>query len=723
MAALFGQADRVSALFVALLLLFLQWRGGIGVSALTVGATVAFAYVTLALGRVLLAPLAERTDEPSAAWVVGLLASSASVYLLTALLPITAMTAFGALAVIAAGLDIRLRQRIAWHPDGTSLAGFMLCVLLTAAWCAAPAFAYETLLTQGFLPVWSDYFFHGGIISQFGDIRAASHGSIYLANYPPTFYHFASYGDAAALARALDEPGLPVALTAWLPLGFLAMLCGAWMLGARLAGRAGGVAAVAALAILPDASNYGLRNGYLSFHWTLFAHAGSTYALGGALASLAFLQRYAERRDRAALAASGLLALATFPFRAHIFFMYLPMWIATALLSSVPGHRRRATVWATLSGLALAAAGVSALLPYLPGESWRFGDLALPRFLWIVHTGQEPTAYPDVYADLVSLDSPLFTLGAGIVLVIVAALGAFTVLLPAGVAAARAVGRLVPFDIACGYAFFCWLLLLLFAPQPWHTDPTDLIHRPLVLLYAVVAIWTVSLALRLLPPRAAQSRRLWIGLFAASLLAVPAMFATAPTAIQPKFRWGAKDAAVRVPHEIVQAARFLRENVVPGDVFAVAGLNAEYRPFDLAMQISSLSGVPTYLSRPYLEMIKDAPRKRVVAGRLAALQAIGDLDDYGAAMRTLQRLGVGWYLVPGSAGPRWDPQRTRAAFAPPGIAVYAARHPASGDALHDQMRVRQAQQIVPDETAHFAEFRASQALVAVARAHVTAPIE
>src|SRR6185503_4889730 len=114
---------------------------------------------------------------------------------------------------------------------------------------------------------WQDYFIHGGVISQFGDPRALGRQSIYLADFPSSFYHFASYAGAAALAWPLDLPGLALATSAWLPLGFLAMSAGAIALGHRLAGAAGGLAALAAVGVIPDASNYGLRNGLFSFHW------------------------------------------------------------------------------------------------------------------------------------------------------------------------------------------------------------------------------------------------------------------------------------------------------------------------------------------------------------------------------------------------------------------------------------------------------------------------
>src|SRR5207247_10669207 len=143
--------------------------------------------------------------------------------------------------------------------------GLGLCAAATLAWCHDVAEVPQVLARDGLLPAWIDYFIHGGMISHFGDPRAARQ-SIYLVDFPAGAYHYASYLLPAAFAVPLDLPGLPLATSLWLPLGFFTMCAAAYALGSTLAGPAGGIAALGALTILPDASNYALRNGFLSFH-------------------------------------------------------------------------------------------------------------------------------------------------------------------------------------------------------------------------------------------------------------------------------------------------------------------------------------------------------------------------------------------------------------------------------------------------------------------------
>jgi hypothetical protein len=637
-------------------------------------ASAALAYVTMATGRLLLVAARAPDADVCAAWTAGLLGICLGVYALTTAFPLSAAAAFGIVAVVVLGLEIALARRHGPLPDWRASIGFALCVAFTAAWCNAPAGAYEVLRAEGALPVWPDFFIHGGLISQFGDPRAVTHQSIYLADHPSSFYHYASYAAAAALAGMLDQPGLPMATAAWLPLGFLAMSAGAYALGERLAGAAGGLAALAAIVILPDASSYGLRNGAFSFHWMVLAAPGATYALGAAFLSLVLLDRWIAERSPGALIASALLAGSMLFFRAHLFLLYFPAWLATAIFCSAPERSRKALL-ATLplAGVGIAGAATVAVAHL---ESTRLGywfrGLALDGFLTHAHTAQEPTAYTGVYADLASRHGGGVAIAAGILLAFVAALGAFLILFPAAMALARRCGVLRPIDACPAFLALCWLLLMVFAPVPWHGDPTELIHRPVVLLYAGAAIWTLCLALRCLATQAGEvANRRWPAVLAGALLALPAIVAGAQSMASPKFRWGQNEVAKRVEPGLVEAAAFLRKHARVGDIFATAGLSAQYTEFDLPTRLCALTGIPAYLSRPYLEMIKDGPRKTLASARLAALKEVDRQADYTAAIDLLRRLPVQWYAVAGEKGPRWDPGRERAAFSAGSISLYA----------------------------------------------------
>jgi hypothetical protein len=663
-------------LLVALLLGALLVVGGIESYGGVAAASIVFAYAVVTAGRLLHVAAGERSFDPSAWYVFGLLATCLALYGLTAFLPLSAAYVLVFLALLALALDfLGPRQRIALESDWRALAGFALCAAFTAAWCIEPARAYETVLDHGILPVWGDYFVHAARISEFGDSRALGRGSIFLAGYPPTFYHFASYFAAAPLAGLLDRPGLALSMSAWLPLGVLAMASGAYVLGERLSGAAGGIAALAVVAILPDASDYGLRNGFLSFHWSIFAHPGAMYALGAAFLSLAFLDRWREESARPALVASALLAASILLFRAHVFLLYLPAWLATAAYCRAQRTGRRRIGLGLAAALGVAAGGTSLLLSHLerafPGVFWRFEGPALGRFLEITHSGMGPTAYTDLYAKIVMGDQWGYSMVVGIGLAFLAALGAFVLLLPIAALLCKRRGCLRSLDIFPAFLAYAWLLLMLFAPLTWAVHGPELIDRPVVLLYACAGIWSLCLILRwLVSWRPSAARGAWWAALLGALLALPVTLFGSAAMAKPKFDSGKPYIALHVAPGVVDASAFLRAHALPGDAFAVAGLGDALAVVDLPTQICALSGMPTLLARPHLEMIKDGPRARLAGARLAALHHIDREADYGQAMTMLRRLHVQWYVVPHDKAPRWDPDKTRAAFRSGTISLY-----------------------------------------------------
>ena len=105
-------------------------------------------------------------------------------------------------------------------------------------------------------------------------------------------YHYASYMLPALFAWPLDLPGLTLATSVWVPLGFLTACAGAYALGATLAGTAGGFAPLGALTLLPDAASYGLHNRLFGYYWYVIAVPTASYAVGIGLLAMALLRRW-----------------------------------------------------------------------------------------------------------------------------------------------------------------------------------------------------------------------------------------------------------------------------------------------------------------------------------------------------------------------------------------------------------------------------------------------
>jgi len=642
----------------------LFWLSG-AVSPLTALAAMALvAYVVLSAGFLLLR-LARAEDMPApAAWVLGIFATAIALYALVAWFRLLAAVAFLIWALLLIGLA-RFVRRSAPAPrrlQRSELVALLLCAAATVFWCSELAEVPQVLWRDGVLATWTDQFIHGSRISTFGDPRAVARQSIELADFPRVPYHYAAYVLPAALVWPLDLPGLTLAMSVWVPLGFLTVCAGAYALGAALAGPGGGVAALGALTLLPDAASYGLHNRLFGYYWYVLAVPTASYAVGVALLAIAFLRRWTAARDARALAVSAALVAGLALIRMHIFALLLPAWLACAALSARL-VRRRALLFAG-GGLALFGLFVWAFYRVFPDAPH-----ALGIFLEYAHTRQQPTAYRDLYPGLMDLYGAHVAVPVGVLLVLASTLGIFGIFYPISVLLARRARRLELIDLVPLALLACYVLLIVTAPVPAHGDSTEFTQRPFVLVYAVFAVWTAAgfagwLALQ----GGLGQRRVWLPLLIAA--AVTVMWVLLSTV--GDWRW----AQTYKPAEgLPQAATYLRSRSQPGDLLAAQGLGTALENTDLAVQMVGMTGVPAYLARPFIYISAGGARAQTAQQRYVALRAVERETNAEAALARLRALGIRWYVVAESdrRGPLWDSERRRAAFVDRMVAVYSTQ--------------------------------------------------
>jgi uncharacterized membrane protein YbhN (UPF0104 family) len=130
----------------------------------------------------------------------------------------------------------------------------------------------------------------------------------------------------------------------------------------------------------------------------------------------------------------------------------------------------------------------------------------------------------------------------------------------------------------------------------------------------------------------------------------------------------------RLPAIVVSAAAFATAALLLAFLAASTGRlqGLEMRPVatDVAIQLVSLTGVPAYLSRPFIHATRSRKERQIAERRYAELEQVANEPSLAAALGRLRELGIRWYIVPGTAGPGWDPGRGHAAFVAGEIAVY-----------------------------------------------------
>ena len=131
----------------------------------------------------------------------------------------------------------------------------------------------------------------------------------------------------------------------------------------------------------------------------------------------------------------------------------------------------------------------------------------------------------------------------------------------------------------------------------------------------------------------------------------------------------------KVAEGLPQAAAFMRSNWREGDLLAAQGMKPGLVLTDVAVQAVALSGIPAYLTRPFMHINSGGRRGQTALQRYAALGAVERQLSAPAALGRLRALGIHWYVVADldRRGPRWDPERRHAAFVDGMVAVYSTR--------------------------------------------------
>jgi hypothetical protein len=616
------------------------------------------AYVVLVAGFLILR-IANAGDMPApVAWVLGVFASSIAVYALVAWLEILAATAFAVWGVLVVTAALALRDPS--QKQGlrkSEVAALALCALATVYWCWDIAGASRSYMQHEVLLTWTDQFAHAGVISQFGDPRAAGHGAIELAGMPRPPYHYGSYMLPAALAWPLDLPGLPLATAVWVPIGFLALCAGAYTLGSVLAGAAGGFAALGALTLVPDAASYGLYNRLFGFYWYVLAGPSASYAVAMCLVSFACLHRWHATRDARLLALSTILVIGLAVMRVHIFLLALPAW-ATAVVAclKLPRERKLAVL---AGGCAMFALFVFSFYRYFPD-----GMRALDHFFDVAHNQQEPTTYTGIYAHLLARYGAGLAFPVGVLLVFPAGLGVFLLLYPLSVFAQQRGRRLQASDWTVPAVGAWYVLLMATAPIPGHGDSTEWTQRPFVLLYAVVAVWSAAGLASWLASRQWSVRRMVLTLGVAAALVVSLILNFTVN----DYRWNIE---IRAANGLPATAAFMREHWQPGDVLAAQGMKLGVVITDTAIESIALTGIPAYLARPYVQFAREGRAGEIARERYGALIDVAAETTAAAALARLRRLGIQWYVIAADEGPGWDPERREATFSEGTVAVYS----------------------------------------------------
>ena len=556
-----------------------------------------------------------------------------------------------------------------------------------AAWglfAVALALVAATLWTQELRPYklaseqavvyrpWSDLFVHAQMTGLLASNRPmASLGNPDLAGEPLPIYHYGSYVYPAGLSAFAGVSAFDAAAAFWVPLGLLLMGLAAYALAAEWKGDAAGLAALAAVLLLPDAPAYGIPLKWYGFFWLLTVAPAALYGIAGGAAALLLVTRSAAAArpasNRRLLWAGLAVAASTLLLKAQIFIVVLPL----VVLWSVWFANRWTVARRAMITVGLFAAGVGGLLvqerlgigprllPSLSdlGHRWYFGAITTNISPGIWRDALSPPHGPIVVKLLVIL-----------IEVLVGPLG-LLIILVAGLLTVRAIRRtLTPLDAVPALAVALHLGVSILPGSNVRGAIDEVWHRPFVWVVFLVLAWSAA---QLGPLLDTRRNRLLLGLVAVCLIVVPLRLGGN---IESALTVNSNLTYVSLPRGLVDCADFLRthtaESAVVQDVpkmdFPVLASLAERRAF-LGRDLSFWQ-----VYYPASTAEAEATARQNTLRRLLTAKTAPDVQAL------LEQTGINWLVFGPGERPDWPAEVFgRPLYESHGYAVFRGR-PAAG---------------------------------------------
>jgi hypothetical protein len=537
---------------------------------------------------------------------------------------------FGLLTV-AFALARKREQRTV---SAASLLAMALCAVATTLWCQD---SLDPVVEHGGVVVfkpWIDGFYHAVHIRIFAEGHGASTLEDFrMAGVPARLYHYGMYQLPAFIKGVSALPSYTAFAGILAPVGVFFTGLAAYAFFGSLWGAWPGVAACAALLLLPDGSQQGMLNPFLSYHWLTQISPSATYGLALLAVAWLFVIQGSLQGNRAQLLVGWGVAGVLVAYKLHyVIASALLLLLVPALFFRAPLSFGRRALWGVVAcGFYAAALTLGQRVPGVP--LIRFDGSGVGELLYLVGSFHVPGSLRDLVVDHLGRDVPTTTnLLLGVPYVLFAVLGISVPLLVVLVVALRGrlplLHRLFPLLLVLNFLLMFFGLAL----DMRSSTPDELLHRPLMIVYFFVVAW-VGGALGLLlesSRRLGRVRRpLLLGLVTVSLI-VPALLGRGV-----QLMWSMpKISPARFPSSLIHVADYLRTHGDARDLF-------QDSQFDRFYVIAALSERRTFVAHTMTTM---PYRAELVATRSAAVDRLLLLRQPQLVVGTARAYGIRWFV-------------------------------------------------------------------------------
>ncbi len=612
-------------------------------------------------------------------FLAGFTVLSLAQFLAHSLVPGSLATQFLILAgLVETGWWLRRRQGTGQEPERSAPvpAEFflvVLCLLAATCWSRGLLVSVDVRGDSVVFRNWIDYLEHGNIIARFlGGESLWRMGNYALAGLPTPVYHYAGYLPAATAAVFAGSTALDAALSTWNPLGNVLIGLAAYTLVLPWAGKWGGLCATVAAVLLPDASYYWPANTHLRYHWLQQVGCAGFYGIASATVAVVLLQQWSRHRSRRAFCAAGGWGIATFWFKAQIFAVLMPLLLGLTILWWPDASRARRLALSSLAAI-----------------------LVITLAATLIHFEVTPDfgpsrAYLEEYNHSLARDFPegickrvysatVQELGATryyVLSIAIYGLASLGVWLPLGAlllvvssfAPSRTYGAL-PCLVVLIYLvlYACLNDYAIVGHNKW-----ELIHRPIVWVYFVVASWCGA-RLYLACAAHSWSRRLVhpATIAVGAVLLLPLPWRMGRCIQEGKSFWRTSCVNLAYPRGLVESARSIARMGSRGDLVQDGHSDENFL-------VAGLSERRSYLARPTTFLRDKSPTVRAETElRKRALEAMKAFTTREQLDAFARQTRIRWYVLHPDEVVAWPAAvLDHPAFADRGFRVYDLR-PAS----------------------------------------------
>jgi len=568
--------------------------------------------------------------------LMGYAAINTALLVLAWLSPLGIVANFGLLFAAAAALFVAARPiRQQRKEDSVGLLVVGLSLAAATLWCQDSLHPISVEGNTVTFKPWIDGFYHAVHLRIFG----AGHGAstiedFRMAGVPARLYHYGAYMTPAFIGRTSGIGSYAAFAGILAPMGVFFSGLGAYALVGSFWGRWPGLAAAAALLLLPDGAQQGMQNTFMSYHWLTQISPSASYGLALVALAWLFVLLGCRQGSRLQLIAGWLIAgILTF-YKLHFFIASaLLLLLVPPLFFRGPLEVRKRVLWA-VSAAAVYAVTIM-IVRRVPGVPlMRFDGSSVGEIFTLIKGFAQRGALRDLLDSRLGPEHSLLSnLAFGAPYVLLSALGLCAPLLVilAICLRKRTSPLLVLFPLLLVANFLAMFFGLALDFQS--STPDELSHRPLMIVYFVVVTWVGGAAGLLLFESQRLGRLARPALLGAVvlLLAVPVFLGAGVQRIAAMRMFS----PVRVPIGLVRAAEYIRDHGDGQDLI-------QDSQFDRTYAVAALAERRTYASRTLTTI---SYHLDLLQQRIAFIESFMELRDAAAIVATANQIGLRWFLL------------------------------------------------------------------------------